>query len=205
MPALQRDAGIAGNVVKADGYTLVPTESNNLPSHALVQLRDYLHKATLVPGAEMIPKDMELLARMRDPAWDPRKTVLLGSPPEASMVSSGQAVAGSPDNVEVKTYTPTRIELAVQSAQPAYVLINDAYDPDWQVEVNGRPAELLRADYILRAVAVPAGASKVTLHYRAHYHVAGLNLPVAPMNNLSDGAMLAAWMVAIVALWRRQT
>ena len=55
----------------------------------------------------------------------------------------------------------------------------------------------------MRAVAIPAGRSKITMRYVAHYHVAGLNLPAEAMNNLSDGAMLAAWLIAGLALWRR--
>ena len=108
-----------------------------------------------------------------------------------------------PDKIDLKTYTPTKIEIEVHSAKGGFVLINDQYDPDWQVQVDGDDGTPLRADYIMRAVPVSRGDLTITMHYVAHYHVAGLKLPAETMNNLSDGAMLAAWLIAGFALRRK--
>jgi hypothetical protein len=105
--------------------------------------------------------------------------------------------------VDLRAYTTRRIDAAVQSSSPGYLLINDAWDPDWSATVNGQPAPVLRADFMLRAVPVPAGASQVVLDYDAHYRVGGLRLPCVAVNLFSDGVMLGAWVVAGVALWRR--
>ncbi len=67
--------------------------------------------------------------------------------------------ASDGDKVDLKTYTPTEIKIGVQSAKGGYVLINDQFDPDWRVQVNGHDAGLLRANYIMRAVNVPPGQS----------------------------------------------
>jgi hypothetical protein len=109
-----------------------------------------------------------------------------------------------PDQVEMDTYTPNEIVVKTQSPLGAYLLINDQYDPDWQVQVNGHAAELLRADYILRAVQIPPGDSTITMRYVAHYHVAGFKLPAKAVNDFSDGAMLAAWLIAGFALRRKR-
>jgi hypothetical protein len=114
------------------------------------------------------------------------------------------SLALAPDKIDLKTYTPTEIEIEVHSAKGGFVLINDQYDPDWQVQVGGYGAPCWRADYIMRAVEVPKGDSTIVLHYVAHYHVAGLKLPAETMNNLSDGAMLAAWLIAGFALRRKK-
>jgi uncharacterized membrane protein YfhO len=37
--------------------------------------------------------------------------------------------------------------------------------PGWTARVNGSPAPLLRADYLFRAVAFPAGMSRVEFRY----------------------------------------
>jgi hypothetical protein len=197
---------IAENIERADGYMLEETGSPDIPSHALVTLRDYLAKATLVPNAEVIPTTDAMLERLKDPAWNPRASILLSSPttgPRSGAVADAKGGAGKPDDVELQNYGPMEIDLAVQSARGGYVLIDDQYDPDWQVEINGHDAALLRADFILRAVAVPPGASKIVMRYEARYHVAGVGLPVVWVNNFSDGVMLMAWVVAGVALWRR--
>jgi hypothetical protein len=202
LPQMRLDPGVAANIGHADGYTLEPTGSPDLPSHALVEMKDYLAKATLVPHAEFFTADEALLKRLRDPAWNPRESVLLNPGHKLPRLSEKADGAPDPDKIDLKTYTPTVIEIEAKSAQGGYVLINDQYDPDWQVQVNGHGAELLRADYIMRAVQVPAGDSTVTMHYVAHYHVAGLNPSAETVNNLSDGAMLAAWLIAGLVLLR---
>ncbi len=108
------------------------------------------------------------------------------------------------DEVDLKTYTPTEIEIEVRTTRSGFILVNDQYDPDWKVRVNGHDEPLLRADYILRAVAIPAGRSQITMRYVAHYTVAGRNISAEVVNNFSDGAMLAAWLIAGIALLRRR-
>jgi hypothetical protein len=200
-PALKSDPRLVENIAGADGYMLAPTDSPGLPSHALVGFRDYLAKATFVPGAEVIPKPDDQLARLKDPNWDPRQTVVLAetaSPAPTALLSTARS------QVDLRTYTTRRIELETESTMPGYVLINDAWDPDWSATVNGQPAPVLPADFMLRAVPIPAGDSQVVMTYNAHYRVGGLRLPCVAVNLFSDGVMLGAWIVAGVALWRQR-
>ncbi len=57
---------------------------------------------------------------------------------------------------------------------PGYVVLLDAYDPGWRVTVDGRPARLLRANLLFRAVAVPPGRHTVEMVYRPAALVVGL-------------------------------
>jgi hypothetical protein len=200
--SLEADPRIKANIANVDGYLLEPTESADLPSHALVHLKDYFAKATFVPGEEILPSDAAVLARVKDPKWNPRETVLLERPVMKSSVML--RIMSLPAEVNVTRYDAHRISLSVSAPRGGFVVINDAYDPDWQVTVNGRKAELLRADYMLRAVHVDGGLSAVSLNYVAHYRVGALSLPVETTNYFCDGAMLLAWLVAGVGLWRRR-
>jgi hypothetical protein len=191
---------VAANIAKIDGYTIEQTASPDLPSHALVEMKDYLAKATFVPAAEVLKED-DILKRLADPKWDPRGSILVEKPLPADPSLPPTQLA---DGVEVKTYTPTDIEIEAHSARGGYVLINDQFDADWEARINGEPAEMQRADAIMRAVRIGPGSSIVTMHYVAHYRIAGISLPAATMSNLSDGAMIAAWIVAGVALRRKK-
>lgn len=55
--------------------------------------------------------------------------------------------------------------LRTSAEQPAILVLADMMAPGWRVEVDGRPAELLRADFILRAVALPGGEHEVRFSY----------------------------------------
>ena len=62
-------------------------------------------------------------------------------------------------------YEPSRVILKVEAASDALLVLSDLYYPGWRAEVDGRPAGILRANYLLRAVAVPAGRHTVTFVY----------------------------------------
>jgi hypothetical protein len=109
------------------------------------------------------------------------------------------------DQIDLKTYTPREIDIEAQTSRSGFVLFNDQYDPDWRVQANGVDVPLLRADYMMRAIAIPAGLSRITLRYATHYHVGGLNLPANAVNAFSDSVMLAAWLIAGFALLRKSS
>jgi hypothetical protein len=204
-PGVQSDPAIKANIDHVDGYVLQPTVSPEVPSHAFIQLKDYLAKATFVPSAEIMSLAAQL-KRLKDPKWDPRATVLLSSAEKLAWMNgriTPPVKYPAKPQVDLITYDSHRIELKVQAPAPGYILINDAFDPDWQVRIDGHPAPLLRADYILRAIAVPAGPSDVTLDYVAHYHIAGHNLPVLATNIFCDLFMLSTWLIAGIALARK--
>jgi hypothetical protein len=199
MAAVGENPALSTNIAQAGGYTLAPTGSPNLPSHALVEMKDYLAKATLVPRAEFFATDEALLKRLQDPAWNPRDSILLSGAGK----STDATASASDDKIDLKTYTPTEMEVKAHSTTGGYVLINDQFDPDWQVRVNGHDAESLRADYIMRAVKIAPGDSTITMRYVAHYRAGGANLNACAMSLFSDGAMLLAFLIAALALRKK--
>ncbi len=52
------------------------------------------------------------------------------------------------------------------------LLLNDQYDPHWRVTVDGKPAPLLRANFIMRGVYLTPGEHNVEFQFR---------LPVKPL------------------------
>lgn len=65
--------------------------------------------------------------------------------------------------------------VAVDAPAPGILVVNEAWAPGWEADVDGRATPVFRANYHLRAVAVPAGASVVRLRYAPRGRVA---LPV---------------------------
>jgi uncharacterized membrane protein YfhO len=58
------------------------------------------------------------------------------------------------------------------------VVIRNAWDRGWSATVDGRAVPVLRADYFLQGVAVPAGRHEIRLTYRDPTIVAGIALSV---------------------------
>ena len=68
--------------------------------------------------------------------------------------------------VQVVSYQPEQIELDVTLDAPGVLVLADTWYPGWQATVDGVPAALLRANYLFRAVLLPAGQHRVQFDYR---------------------------------------
>jgi hypothetical protein len=133
-----------------------------------------------------------VLAEVRmlvEPSFDPTREIVLpagpGSPVAASF--SGQS--------RIVDFRPDRVRLEAELSAPGYVVLVDAHDPGWQATIDGRPAELLRANAAFRAVAVPAGRHVIEHRYRPRSVTSGLAV--------SGVALLAAGAVAAAEARRR--
>ena len=93
------------------------------------------------------------------PAADLRSTVLLERPPTA-------AASRRPGRVRIASYRNTEVKLEADSPDGGWVVLNDLWHPWWFAEVDGRPAQLLRANVLFRAVAVPPGRHEVRFAFR---------------------------------------
>ena len=126
---------------------------------------------------------------LADPNFDALNTVILAAPPGSSpdvtpvSVSAPDGYAPKPTatterpagQVEIVQRDPNSVTLRAQLVRPAYVVLLDRYDPNWQATLDGRPAPILRANQIFRAVYAGAGEHEIRFDYRQR----GLRLGVA--------------------------
>jgi len=62
--------------------------------------------------------------------------------------------------------SPEQVVIRVTSDTPGLLVVRNAFDRNWHATVDGRPAPLLVADYLMQGVAIPAGSHTVELAYR---------------------------------------
>jgi hypothetical protein len=89
---------------------------------------------------------------------DPRRTVLLKRAPAVPQVPAVDAVSGV---ARLTRYANSEVEVNVDAPSDGILLLNDVWHPWWRATVDGKPGEILRANVIFRAVAVPQGRHTV--------------------------------------------
>jgi hypothetical protein len=89
------------------------------------------------------------------PDVDPRRTVLLEQEP--TVASSG----GPPGSARIVRYENTNIEIEADAPSGGFVVLNDVWHPWWRASVDGKPADILKANVVFRAVVVPPGKHMV--------------------------------------------
>ena len=69
--------------------------------------------------------------------------------------------------VTLVSHEPGRVEYETTASRPGTVVFSEVYYPHgWKVTVDGEPADHFRADYILRAMSVPAGQHRIRFEFR---------------------------------------
>jgi len=74
----------------------------------------------------------------------------------------------------IERYTPEEVRVRVETPQPAALILLDAFDQGWRATLeNGLELPIMRANALVRAVAVPAGTHLVTFSYQTPLLKAG--------------------------------
>jgi len=79
------------------------------------------------------------------------------------------------------------IDIDAKGPNPSFVAINQTWDPNWRVAVDGKPARLIRTDLALSGLVVAPGVHQVEFEYRDAWVSAGVAISLVS----SLGALVA--------------
>lgn len=113
--------------------------------------------------------------------------VILEKPAPSADISTS-----NPGNAVILSYRDQKVTCETNSEAPGYVVLLDSFYPGWQAAVDGREAEILRANYCFRAVRVPEGKHRIEFVYRPARFVLGLAITL-----LTVAGALACIVIAV--------
>jgi hypothetical protein len=122
-----------------------------------------LPRASIVAGARVVPDTADQVDALFQPDWDGRAIVHV----DRDVAAEGTVGAPVASSARIVRETPTAVTVSAGcGAEGGYLLLLDSYTSDWRVMVDGRPATLLRANGLFRAVHLAPGAHTVGFAYR---------------------------------------
>lgn len=140
--------------------TVYPKDDGPL---ALMEFTNTLPRAKLYTQWQVSTNDQETIDKLADKSFDVHNTLLLSEPLGSQPAAGG--TNNEPGSVQITSYAPRRMELKANASSPAVLLVNDKYDPDWKLRVDGKERKLLRVNYLMRGIFLPAGQHDVTLSF----------------------------------------
>ena len=106
----------------------------------------------------------------------------------------------STDTVRLTAYEANALTFETQSAKGGVMVVSDIYYPGWTCTVDGKETEIARADYVLRAIAVPAGKHVIEMRFDPQ--------SVHTTEAVANVAMLLLVLMvlgsAVLAVWKRR-
>ncbi|MGD8530895.1 MAG: YfhO family protein [Syntrophobacterales bacterium] len=126
-----------------------------------------LPRAFLVKQFQVLKSEQEYARAFIELTFDPGSTILLdGAPTRFLELKKNPAVPNLKSAVRVLTYDNNRIVLEVDSPEAAFLFMSEAHYPGWQAYVDGKEEEILRADYVFRAIPVGPGSHRIEVVYQ---------------------------------------
>ncbi len=127
-------------------------------------------RAWIASQAHVVSGKATMLERLSTPNFNPYKVVLLERPPIEPL---GIQARELPGDVHIAEYKNNHIVLKASLQRPGWLVLSEMFHPGWRATVNGAPATVYRANYLLRAVPLPAGSHRIELTFLPDSFVTG--------------------------------
>ena len=148
--ATDRQIQIAGLVpVASDRSALLYRNEGALPFFYLAG--DFL----------VIDEESAIIDKLREPGFDPGKTVILESEPPTEPTASAEG------HVSLIEFDERNGKLVLLTETPTsqILVISQNFFPHWSATVNGQPIDIFRANFLWQGVVVPPGSHRIELSY----------------------------------------
>jgi hypothetical protein len=101
----------------------------------------------------------------------------------------GSISADTTATIKLTEYTPRELKYESRSSAEGLAVFSEIYYPGWEATVDGKETPVLRADYILRALNVPAGNHTIVFTFKPKAYTVGNKITSA-----------SSWLVLLLLL-----
>ena len=81
------------------------------------------------------------------------------------------------DSIWMTSYSPKELKYRTRTRSEHAVIFSEIYYPEgWHLTIDGKPADLFRADWILRGAFIPAGDHEIVMRFEPQSYITGERL-----------------------------
>lgn len=141
-------------------YLILPGQDN---SAVPVQNPNALGNAWFVDRLQYVQNANEELDGLNK--FNPKEVAIIDQKFASVLGDESKVSADSTAQVSLLTYEPNSLKYELNSAKGGVVVFSEIYYPGWEATLDGQNVEIGRADYVLRAVKVPAGKHQLEMTF----------------------------------------
>lgn len=124
---------------------------------------------------------------------DLQQTAIVDSKFKEVLKGVNEGYKDSLSTIRLTGYEPNQLVYETSSPKDGVVVFSEIYYPGWTATIDGKPADIARADYILRAMNVPAGKHTIEMRFDPQsLHVT---------EGIAYGAMALLLIGVIILVW----
>jgi hypothetical protein len=155
---------------------------------ALYENRNVMARAFFVETLVYTGSASETLKILRDSGYKIRNTAFTENPLRAGYTNTVDSYSIDHAKANIIEDKRNRVVIETDNAGDGLLVLSDNDYPGWQATIDDKPAEILRTNYTMRAVRVPAGRHMVSFSF-------------APKSfTMSIYISLVAWVIVLALL-----
>ena len=107
---------------------------------------------------------------------DPKKTAVVDKR-FAGLIAGFSPQADSTATIQLDSYRPNKLAYSSQSQTEQLAVFSEIYyQPGWKASIDGKQVEHFRADWILRAMRIPAGKHEIVFEFKPEGYIVAANV-----------------------------
>jgi hypothetical protein len=160
--------------------------------YAVFEFTGALPRVKLYANWQVNTNKPETLERLADPVFDPERELIVAGGPTSSMPAGAFQEAGT---AQITSYSPKDLSIKAEARVECTLLLNDRFDPNWIARVDGKPAEILRCNYLMRGIHLDPGSHTIEFKFVP---------PIGPLYVSLAGLFVAVAVAGVVFVDHRR-
>ncbi len=147
------------------GSRYVPVFTSPDGKKMVLENRNVLPKAWLVPSVQVVQNRMQTLQILQNPAFNPLRIALTESAPPIPLSAPEQQIIQPVGEVTVDRYEGERIDVTATTPMNSLLVIGEKYYQGWKAIVDGKRVDIYPINNILRGVYLTPGKHRVEFRF----------------------------------------
>lgn len=134
---------------------------NGDPALNIYENTRVLPRAFVVNDVRVVADKQAAFDAIHTDDFDPARTVVL----EKAVNGEKSTVHSQQSSVKIVGYGPNEIILEVDTPETGVLVLSEVYYPGWKAWVDNREVNVSRANFLFRAIELPAGSHRIRMLY----------------------------------------
>ena len=141
-------------------------------------------RVALAHRLEVISDEEQTYRRMERYDFDLQEVVLIEASPPKEFTRPKPRNPNAEEHARISLLEPNRVEISVEAASDAVLVMSDTLLPGWEARVDGEEVPMIHANRVMRAVPVTKGEHTVVMTYLPGAFVIGLVISISAILGL---------------------
>ena len=156
---------------------------------------DAMGNAWFVNSVKFVKGAVEEMKAMNQ--FSPADTAIVDE--QYKSLITAYAPKDSSSSIKMTTFDNDAITYKTQSNAAHVAVFSEIYYKDWKAYIDGKPASYFKANYVLRAMVVPAGSHTIEFKFEPALFYLGKNI-----SNIATWLLMVLLLACIVFEWRQK-